>query len=180
MPTSLVGRAIAQVNHADMLEHHKKNTLGAVMTQQIHQLQWISILPAFAIAWFTPEIFEILFGDGWRTAGFFLQLLTPYVVVRFIFSPLMAIVYVAEWQRSGFWFEIVSSSLSAACLVWFSWKGNEVYAVGGYFLILCIANLVYWSVMMKRLDVNLLHLLKPAFFQLPVMAGIYLLLRAIS
>ncbi len=180
MPTSLVGRAIAQVNHADMLEHHKANTLGAVMTEQIKHLQWIAIFPAFAIACFTPEIFEFLFGDGWRVAGVFLQLLTPYVVVRFIFSPLMAIIYVAEWQRSGFWFEILSSSLSAACLVWFSWKGDEVYAVGGYFAVLFITNLVYWLIMMKRLEVDLFHLLKPALIQLPVIVSVFLTIRALS
>ena len=180
MPTSLVGRAIGQVNHADMLEHHKNKTLGTVMTQQIHRLQWISIFPAFAIACFTPQIFEILFGDGWRTAGVFLQLLTPYVVVRFVFSPLSAIVFVAEWQKSGFYFEIVSSFLSAACLIWFSWQGNVLYAVGAYFLVLCIANLVYWAVLMKRLDVDLVHLLKPAILQLPGIAGILLMISVLS
>jgi hypothetical protein len=34
--------------------------------------------------------------------------------------------------------------------------------------------------MMRRLDVNLFHLLKPAFVQLPVMAGFFLAFRALA
>lgn len=178
MPISLVGRAIAQVNHADMLEHHKSGSLGTVMVHQIHNLQWISIVPAFVLAYFAPQICELIFGADWRIAGVFLQLLTPYVVVRFVFSPLMAINHVAEWQKSGFWFEIVSSAISAAFLIGFSWLGNAQYAVAGYFLVLCIANLVYRVLLMKRLSVNAMYLLWPGIVQLTAIAGVVVVVRA--
>jgi O-antigen/teichoic acid export membrane protein len=180
MPISLIGRAISQVNHADMLEHHKSRSLGAVMLQQIHNLQWISIVPAFVLAYFAPRICEFIFGAEWRIAGVFLQLLTPYVVVRFVFSPLMAINHVAEWQKSGFWFEIASSAISAAFLIGFSWLGNAIYAVAGYFSVLCIANLAYRVFLMKRLDVGAIPLLWPGIVQLTGIAGIVVLIHALQ
>ncbi|NND91192.1 MAG: hypothetical protein HKN42_10035 [Granulosicoccus sp.] len=172
MPISLVGRAIAQVNHADMLEHHKRGSLGEVMLVQMHYLQWMCIVPATLIAFYAPLLSEILFGEGWRAAGVFMQLLTPYVVIRFIFSPMMAINYVAEWQKSGFWFEVGSSVVSAGCLVWYSQHGDVVLAVASYFLVLAVVNLGYRLFLMKRLGVGPVRLFKPALLQLPVVAGL--------
>ena len=179
MPVSLVGRAISQVNHAEMLEHHKSGGLGEIMLDQIHKLQWISIAPAFLLACFAPQASEMLFGEGWRVAGLYMQLMAPYVVVRFVFSPLTAINNVAEWQRSGFWFEITSSALSTIGLIWYCLQGNAVLAVASYFIVMVIANLGYRVFLMKRLGVGVFRLLKPGLIQLPALAAIALLVLII-
>ncbi|MFK7859423.1 MAG: lipopolysaccharide biosynthesis protein [Granulosicoccus sp.] len=165
LPTSIIGRAITQVNHADMLSLYQSGKLGQSMVRQMHWLQWICILPAAIIAYFAPALCELAFGENWNIAGLYLQYLTPYVVVRFIFAPAGAINHVAEWQKLELAFILISSSLSTAALVWFSTHGEANRAVAAYFLALFICDLLYRLFIMSRLNVNLIHLLKPTLIQ---------------
>lgn len=172
LPTSIVGRAITQVNHADMLSLYQSGKLGQSMVKQIHLLQWICIVPATVIAYFAPALCEFAFGENWSIAGLYLQYLTPYVVVRFIFAPSGAINHVAEWQKLELGFILLSSSISTAALVWFSNQGSANNAVAAYFLVLFMCDLLYRLFIMSKLSVNLLHLLKPAILQLCIFSVI--------
>jgi|GEM_PF-3562091 len=177
MPTSIVGRAISQVNHAEMLEHHRSGALGGVLMKQIHLLQWVSIVPAAGLAALAPAICERLLGDEWRLAGQYLQLMTPYVVVRLVFAPVFSVNYVAEWQKEGFWVALASTVLSTGVLIGLSIDGTAYAAVGGYFAVQCIAYLVYRSCLMHRLGTNLVHLLWPAALQLGALSTIWFAVR---
>ena len=170
VPTSIVGRAISQVNHAEMLEHHRNGVLGDVLLRQIHLLQWVSIVPAVVLAVLAPTICERLLGDEWGVAGQYLQLMTPYVVVHFVFAPVHAINYVAEWQQEGFWVALLSTALSSGVLVWYSANGTAYEAVAGYFAVQCAAYLAYRCYQMHRLGVGLVRLLGPALLQLAALA----------
>ena len=178
IPTSVVGRAISQVNHAEMPEHHRSGALAGVLARQIRTLQWLSIVPAALLAWQAPALCARLLGEGWEVAGLYLQLMTPYVVVRFCFAPVHAIHFVAEWQREAFWVELASTALSAAALVWLSAHRGAHEAVAGYFAVLGVSYLVYRSYQMHRLGAKLLPLLGPALLQLAGLGGAALLLRA--
>ncbi len=178
VPTSVVGRAITQVNHADMKEHHRQGTLGDVLIGQIRLLQWISFFPAFLIAAVSPWICRVLFGDEWEVVGYYLQLITPYVLVRFAFSPVAAVVYVAQWQRTLLIFELCSTLLSTLLLMRFADNGNGPYmAVGAYFGALFIANLVYSSALMYRLRISLPKALSPFLLQLVALLALLVLLH---
>ena len=174
IPTSVVGRAISQVNHAEMLEHRRSGALAGILLRQIHGLQWLSVVPAAVLALLAPALCERLLGEEWRVSGEYLQLMTPYVVVRFFFAPMLAINYVAEWQRQGFWAELVSSALSAAALLWYSLHGSAYAAVAGYFAVLAVANLLYRTYLMRRLGVAPTRLLWPAAAQLAALAALWL------
>jgi len=176
LPTSIVGRAITQVNHADMLSLYQAGTLGQSMIKQIHWLQWICIAPATIIAYFSPALCEFAFGEEWYVAGLYLQYLTPYVVVRFIFAPSSAINHVAEWQKLELGFILLSASLSTAALVWFSTLGEANNAVAAYFIALFVCELAYRLFIMSKLSVNMLQLMKPTLIQLPVMVVIGVML----
>lgn len=168
LPTSIVGRAITQVNHADMLSLYRSGELGQTMVKQIHWLQWICIVPATIIAYFSPALCKFAFGESWYVAGLYLQYLTPYVVVRFVFAPSGAINHVAEWQKLELVFTVLSTILSTAALMWYSTYGSANKAVAAYFLVLFACHLLYRMYIMSRLNVNLIHLLKPALIQLPI------------
>jgi len=174
IPTSIVGRAITQVNHADMVEQKKKGDLGAVLARQIHGLQWISIVPAVLLAFYAPDICERLLGAGWREAGRYLQVLAPYVVVRFVFSPMAAINFVAEWQKLALWFEVISTTLSSLALLWFAINGSAYQAVTAYFYTLGVASLIYGIFLMRRIDVPIWKLLRPGVLQLSAIGLVFI------
>jgi len=177
VPTSIVGRAISQVNHAEMLEHYRDGALGDVLSRQIRLLQWVSILPAFVLAAVAPALCERLLGEEWRIAGEYLQLMTPYVVVRLVFAPVQAVNYVAEWQREGFWVALVATAVSTGMLILFSSDGREHAAVAAYFAVQCLANFAYRSYLMRRLGTNLVELLTPMAVQIVALAVLWFVVR---
>ena len=87
-PMATLGSAVAQVfqkRAADAL-HAGGNTrrlidavlrrLGAVA---------VAVLP---LMWFAPELFAFVFGAAWREAGVYAQILTPWLLLNFMLSPL--------------------------------------------------------------------------------------------
>ena len=87
-PMATLGSAVAQVfqkRAADAL-HAGGNTrrlvdavlrrLGAVA---------VAVLP---LLWFAPELFAFVFGAAWREAGVYAQILTPWLLLNFMLSPL--------------------------------------------------------------------------------------------
>ena len=99
--------------------------------------------------------------------------------MRFVFAPVFAIVYVAEWQRQGFWFEVLSTAVSTAVLVWFSTNGTAYESVAGYFAVQCAAHLAYLSYLMKRLGAGPAGLLGPAALQVSALALVWSIAHAL-
>ncbi|MEE9319494.1 MAG: lipopolysaccharide biosynthesis protein [Granulosicoccus sp.] len=174
IPTSIVGRAITQVNHADMAEQKNMVDLGEILVRQIQGLQWVSIVPAVLLAFYAPDICERILGAEWREAGRYLQVLAPYVVVRLVFSPMAAINYVAEWQKLALWFEILSTTLSSLALLWFAINGTAYQAVAAYFYTLGIASLLYGVYLMQRIEAPIWKLLRPGVLQLAALGLLYI------
>ena len=60
------------------------------------------VLPLFLIIIiFAPEIFAIFFGKSWREAGVYAQILSPWIFLNFIVSPISQIPIIVHKQRSG-------------------------------------------------------------------------------
>jgi len=175
VPTSIVGRAITQVNHSDMVDYRRQGILSEKLLPQIRLLQWVAVIPAVVLAVFAPAICAFALGDDWRAAGYYLQLLTPYVLIKFIFSPIAAIVYVAGWQRLALVAEVSTIVISAGLLIGFSLGGSIYQAVAGYFGALFIAHTIYMTYLAQRLSIPLLKMYRPLFIQAVVItAGVLL------
>jgi O-antigen/teichoic acid export membrane protein len=93
-------------------------------------------LPAFTIfAIIAPDIFALVFGEAWRSAGTYAQLLMPYMFLSFIALPLNALPIAFDKQRGELFFQTgMAISRCAAILV-----GS---AVGGIELTMALLSLV--------------------------------------
>jgi O-antigen/teichoic acid export membrane protein len=72
-------------------------------------LSLIIALPAVIFVIFGPQIFVLLFGDTWRVAGEFMQIMMPAVAIRFVVSTLSSTLgatknnhYGAAWKIIAF------------------------------------------------------------------------------
>lgn len=172
VPTSIVGRAITQVNHAEMAARWRDGTLAGPIVRQIHQLQWVAVCPAWSCALIAPTLCEWALGEGWRVTGYYLLFIAPYVLVRFVFAPIGAINFVAGWQRQAFWFELGSMAVSIAALMVFAGRGQAEYSVAAYFLVQFICNLLYRSYLLQRLGIRLRDALWPMLVQILVLGAL--------
>jgi O-antigen/teichoic acid export membrane protein len=99
-PIALISGAIGDVfrQEASYAYIHQGNC-QEIYKKTFKRLVLISIFP-FAIFFFlAPELFSLIFGEPWRTAGEYAKILAPMAFLQFITSPLSSMFIIAEKQR---------------------------------------------------------------------------------
>ena len=71
----------------------------AIYQKTFKLLFLISALPFLIFFFIAPDLFSFVFGDHWRIAGEYAQILTPMFFFQFITSPLSVMFMIAEKQR---------------------------------------------------------------------------------
>ena len=87
-PMATLGSAVAQVfqkRAADAL--HAGGDTRRLVDAVLRRLgaAAVAVLP---LLWFAPELFAFVFGAAWREAGVYAQILTPWLLLNFMLSPL--------------------------------------------------------------------------------------------
>ena len=87
-PMATLGSAVAQVfqkRAADALHAggDTRRLVDAVLRRLVAVA--VAVLP---LLWFAPELFAFVFGAAWREAGVYAQILTPWLLLNFMLSPL--------------------------------------------------------------------------------------------
>ena len=77
----------------------------------------ISLLPFGLFALIAPDLFEIVFGKNWRTAGEYAQILTPMFLLRFISNPLSNMFLIAEKQKLELLLQTILLLATGLCFV---------------------------------------------------------------
>lgn len=116
VPSSLIGSAIGQVFFQEATkEKHETGQATNSFVKTVKKLLAIGI-PFFGILFFTIEdIFAIVFGEKWRIAGAYAQIIVPLYLVRFIVATVSPIDTIMEKQNIFLIFNMVL--LSASMLV---------------------------------------------------------------
>jgi len=108
MPMSFIGSAIGQVFFQKASE--EKNRTGSVKTivREIHQrLISIGLFPILILMIIGEELFALVLGAQWGTAGEYACILAPWMFLVFIASPLSTIFSVLEKQSVGLAFNLM-------------------------------------------------------------------------
>jgi O-antigen/teichoic acid export membrane protein len=101
-PAAIIGSSFAQVfyQHASQLTHSQVN-LRPLMVKTAFRLALIAF-PFFAvIGIFGPDLFAWIFGDKWRDAGSYSRILSPWLWLNFIASPLSQIPVILKKQKTS-------------------------------------------------------------------------------
>ena len=89
LPLTLVGSAIAQVFYQRTAELRSNvENLSRSVELVFRRLVAIGLFPAIVLGIAGPELFEIVFRSNWVEAGRYAQILSPWMFVLFISSPL--------------------------------------------------------------------------------------------
>jgi O-antigen/teichoic acid export membrane protein len=115
MPSALIGGAIGQVFFQKATKE-KQQTGRAInsFNSTIKKLIIIGV-PSFTILYFIVEdLFAFVFGEKWRIAGIYAQIIMPLFLIRFISSTVSSINIIFEKQLIGLYINILLliSSLS--------------------------------------------------------------------
>ncbi len=116
-PLGLLSSSIFNVLGQKMAEEYAKaNEIRGIFLLSLKKLTFVALmmLPLFV---FIKEIFSFVFGEEWRDAGLFIQILSPWILLIFISSPFATLPQIFNQQKKALIIEIISFILKSMVLV---------------------------------------------------------------
>jgi lipopolysaccharide exporter len=147
MPMSLVGGALRQVFLARSASDRESPELARLVETVFGRLLTLTLLPSIILSIAGPELFSFVFGQNWREAGIYAQLLAPWALVWFVSSPLSSLYYVLERQREELGLQAAILAGRLLSMTVGGWFGDARMAV---LLLSCTGCLTY-GLLLRRL-----------------------------
>ncbi|MDQ1245254.1 MAG: lipopolysaccharide exporter, partial [Campylobacterota bacterium] len=100
MPISLLSSTVLDVFKQRATEDYNKyGNCRDIYVKTFKKLILLGMVPFTILGIFAPEIFAFIFGENWRVAGEFAQIMTPMLYLKFVISPLSFMFYIAGKQK---------------------------------------------------------------------------------
>ncbi len=96
VPMNLIGISIGRVFLQRAAEANQQGTLHVSVESAFHYLVALSMFPSLMLGLVGRDVFVVLLGAKWADAGLYAQILSPWVCVWFVSSPLSVIFTVTE------------------------------------------------------------------------------------
>ena len=143
-PSSIIGSAIGQVFYQKAsVCYQEGEDLQKLVKKVIGALALIAI-PAFAvIALWGDDLFAWFLGEPWRQAGEYGQLLTPWLFLNFITSPVSQIPLIVHRQGTAFAFSLAGHSLYLIAIV----IGGLFQNIQLGFIVLSCLQTIYYTIL---------------------------------
>lgn len=174
LPLTLIGSAIAQVfyQRSAELRTHSDN-LSKSVELVFRRLVAIGLFPAVVLGIAGPELFGIVFGPNWVEAGRYAQILSPWMFVLFISSPITILFATLERQELALIVNAIILISRVAALViggltnniyitLIIWSGTGVIVYGGLALGLLKLTKVSWSLAFRTIFQYVFYAALPA------------------
>ena len=133
LPMMVVGDAIATVFVQKAAENKSdKTVLSKISLNIVSYLLYLIIAPTIILTFQGEELFAILFGERWRGAGEFAEILAMGFMVMFLHRPISALFDVLELQKQRMYFDAAifvvrcGSALAGAYIY-----GSYVFVIAG-------------------------------------------------
>lgn len=117
-PISLVATSILDVFKQKASEDYARfGNCNKIYIKTFRVLVMFSIIPFTVLFISAPALFMFIFGEKWKMAGEYAQIMTTMFFFRFIASPLSFVLYIAEKQHYEFIWQLVLFFLTIASLL---------------------------------------------------------------
>jgi O-antigen/teichoic acid export membrane protein len=126
IPMRMVGLAIGQSFFPQAARAHQEGALDALVRSVFKRLVLLSLFPLLILTICGSDLFSVVFGSEWREAGFYLQLLAPWVFFWFISYPLGTLYSVLEKQEISLRMNFLAFSTRLVSLIIGGLTGNPI------------------------------------------------------
>lgn len=140
IPSTFVGHAIGQVFIQRGSIAKREGDLTSLFAKTSRTLMQIGFFPILLSSCLAPYVFSWILGEQWARAGVFAGIISPWIAINFVYSPLSHIFSILERQKTGLLFEFVHLPLRIGSLyVGARWGSEEV----SLFLFMLVNSGVY-------------------------------------
>jgi len=142
LPMSMLGGSIAQVFFPIAAkEYNEMGTLSEIVSNVFRRLVQIGVFPMVALGFLGVPLFGFVFGEKWIEAGVYTQILSVWILLIFITSPLSTIFSVLERQGTGLAFNIGLIFSRTLALLLGAQMGGPRMALGAF----VVVSVIGWS-----------------------------------
>jgi O-antigen/teichoic acid export membrane protein len=112
LPLTVLGVSIGQVYFQNIAKKRNKNeSIYEITKQTIKNLFLISIIPFTILFFWGSELFSFIFGEEWKLAGKYSEIMSPWLLLNLIVSPISHLPAVIGKLKSFFYVGLVGSIL---------------------------------------------------------------------
>jgi O-antigen/teichoic acid export membrane protein len=134
VPIQLVSISISRVYVQKAQSLKSKPGELAELTFSLFKKQFLlGVIPFTVLGLWGAEIFRFLFGIEWEFSGYLAQLISPWLFMVMLFSPLSSILIVFEKQKLSMTYNVALLITRFLCLVAGAWLIKDIsWAIGLY------------------------------------------------
>lgn len=129
-PLGLFSQSTQQVLSQKMIEaHHQGTAIYPRLRKMVTGLALLGLLPMIILATWAPAIFSFVFSEAYGTAGQYLQIMSPWLFMVFLCSPLTFIHELFFRQKTAMIIDIVYLILRFLALATGIWLQDAIIAL---------------------------------------------------
>jgi O-antigen/teichoic acid export membrane protein len=126
-PLNMMGNSLSMVFYKEVAEKSaNKHHIYKLLISTVKTLLLISIPVFLVILVFGPDLFSFVFGSEWREAGVYAQILSPWLFLNFISSPLSNLPIILNKQRMFFIYSLIGNLAVIISLAVSSWLFEDI------------------------------------------------------
>jgi len=156
LPMTFIGSAVGQVFFQRAAEAKLKGTLPTVVDNTFSRLTMVGLYPIIIIFLIGKDSFVFFFGSNWAEAGIYAQILSLWILLVFMASPLSTLFAIFEKQEIFLLINILLFISRAASLVLGGLIGNARFALMLYAFVGLIiwVNICLWILNISKVPIK--------------------------
>jgi O-antigen/teichoic acid export membrane protein len=132
-PLGLISTSVSQINLKKVVDlvNEQRNVVLYIYKLTL-LLVAIASIPTALLMVFSPELFAFVFGEPWREAGVYCQIIIPALAIRFVASTLSSTLGATKNNKLSALWKIVAFLSTVIVYAWIAPKGDIItflYAV---------------------------------------------------
>jgi len=147
-PATLIGSAVSQVFYQEASEtFNNKGDLRPLIIKTIVMLGLMALPIFILIVLFAPTVFTLVFGAQWKDAGVYAQILSPWILLRFVYSPVSQIPLLLGKQKEYFYVGLIYNLiiiLSIALTGYFGFSVEASIGIMSFLATLALVIVIIW------------------------------------
>lgn len=162
MPATFIGQSISKVFYQRAAEayHRGMEHLASIAEQVAKRLILIGTFPILLLSVVGEDLFTVVFGAQWGEAGIYAQILSFWILIVFVSSPMLSLLNVMKKVKAMLMFNITLILLRAGTLVYGGLQGDVYLALILFSVSGGIAWLFYLAWILTKTQVSVPHLLR--------------------
>ena len=155
-PLGIIGSSFGQVLYQRFNEAKQNNQSLYPIAKSILIKLAIIALPIFGILYYiAPDLFGFIFGEKWRVAGVYTQILLPYLFINFLLSPISQIPIILGEQKQYFLVSLFGNTLFL--LIIYLYRNAKIlylFSILSIVMSLFYLAVMYWYYIIIRKDIQ--------------------------